>query len=228
MPLREHERVQNLAPKEQWQNFGSRIQFPDWARIENAPVLWISGPVNRRDACWVSSLSFDIIEALEAERGVDVASVLCNRGDDNEPMSALAIFNSAIVQFLKVQPENIFQRPFIDFLSLQVIREARCSIHVSFGTLAKLLKILGERNLGDGREMFFVIDRIDLCSPLRSKAEGKRFLQSLLKLNEAVQNLRIIVTSSTPAPDLPTLENGRQNFAEIWVDPYEPIAMHSR
>ena len=227
-PMRGYERLQYLAPKEQWQTFASRIEFSDWARTENAPILWLGGTVNGRGACWVSSLTLDIADALESERGIDLACVLCDRGGESDSMSALAIFNTAIVQLLKARPEIVFERQFMHLLSPQILCEAGRSTSTSFMVLVNLVRMLGEQSLSNHREIFFIIDRIDLCSALASESEGKRFIQSLQKLNETMSHLRIIITSSTPAPELPALESGQQSFAEVWVDPQKPMAMYSR
>jgi hypothetical protein len=224
-PTRDRERLQDLAPKEQWETFASEIQFPDWARTQRPPILWVGGKQNKRGACWVSSLALDLIEALEAERGIDLAYVLCDHGGEHEPLTPRAILNMAIVQLLKARPDIVFERQFMDLLPFQMLKEASHSTQVAYVALASLLKIVG---LDDNREIFIVVDRIDMCTAMARESEAKRFLQSLQNLNEIIPQLRMIVTSSTPAPEMGPSKGSSQHFAEIWVNPHKPIAMSSR
>jgi hypothetical protein len=227
-PTRDRERLQDLAPKEQWETFASEIQFPDWARNQRPPILWVGGKQNKRGVCWVSSLALDLIEALEAERGIDLAYVLCNHGGEHEPLTPQAIFNTAIVQLLKARPDIVFERQFMDLLPLQVLKEASHSTQVAYVALASLIKIVGELSLVDNRETFIVVDRIDMCTAMTRESEAKRFLQSLQNINELIPQLRIIVTSSTPAPEMGASRGPSQHFAEVWINPHKPIAMSSR
>ncbi|MCJ1389643.1 hypothetical protein MMC18_002500 [Xylographa bjoerkii] len=218
----------DLAPRERWENLVSEIQFPGWIKQESRPMLWIGGRQNRRGVSWVSSFSLDLIEALQMERRIDVAYVLCNSWPGLEVPTPLLIFKTILVQLLKAHPELVTTPGNLDLLSAQQFEQLRDSIEKAYKTLEKVLNMVDEDGGRQNREVFLIIDRVDLCFSTNNAQDKARFLKALHKLNGTFRSVHVLLTSQHPAAEAESAMGGKDQLMEVWVDTTKPLAMHSR
>lgn len=207
-----------LAPKERWENHTSEIQFPGWVKRDPRPILWIGGRQNRRDVSWVSSFALDVIEALEIERSADVASVLCNKGSNLEQPTPLFIFKRMIIQLLQGHPDIVSMPKNLILLPLQRFEQIEKSPEAAYKVLADVLRMIDERNNVESREIFLVIDRIDICLGRENEQGRKRLFRSLQMLSLEYKSVQLILTSQYPAKDMGVLLEGEKHLAEVWMN----------
>lgn len=217
-----------LAPKEHWQNHISQIQFPGWLNHASRPILWIGGKENRRGFSWVSSFSLDLIEALEMEPSVTIAYILCEAGPDESRFSPLNIFKNILIQVLNANPDILHNPQNFFALPLPIFEQVGESTDaaVAFRLLGKFLKMVDELFARSRRELFILIDRVDVV--LGMVDEPRRFLQALKRLNAACERVRIVLTSREKAEDTDgglLGEKGKGEMMEVWVDTRRSLPM---
>jgi hypothetical protein len=218
----------SLAPRERWENNVSEIQAPEWLKREPRPMLWIGGRQNRRGVSWVSSFSLDVFEALEMERCLHIAFVLCNGGTDRGRPTPLLIFKRTIVQLLKAYPEIVISPENLEKLSLQRFEQAKDSPEAAYKILADVLEMVDDQCRRDKKEIFLLIDRVDIILFAENSHGKQRFMRSLQQLNLQYKTLRVILTSQFPAHDIGLTEESQKHIIEVWVDTTKPLAMCSR
>lgn len=217
-----------LAPRERWESNVSEIQAPAWLSRSPRPILWIGGRQNRRGVSWVSSFTLDLVEALKMERTVQVLYTLCNSGKDGVPASPLSVFKRLAVELLKAYPEIVLVPENLDKLSVQKFQAVGESPEAAYKILADILKIVDIQCQRDRKELFLLIDRVDVMLTRENVAGRQRFLRALLQLNAEYKNLRLVLTSQHPVVELEVGAEGKDSLMEIWVDTTKPLAMHSR
>lgn len=150
-------------------------------------------------------------------------------GGEEGPMTRpLDIFKRAILQLLKANPELVLAPENLDKLSLQRFKAISDSPEAAYKVLADILKMVEAKCQRDGKEMFLLIDRVDIVL-MRENALGRqRFLRALMQLNLEYKSLRVVLTSQFPVAELDFKTEGRESLTEIWVDTTKPLAMYSR
>lgn len=217
-----------LAPRERWDANVSEIQAPGWLSKSPRPILWIGGRQNRRGVSWVSSFALDLIDALEMERSVDVVYTLCSGGEKGPMTRPIDIFKRAILQLLKAYPELVLAPENLDKMSMQRFKAISDSPEVAFKVLADILKMVDAKCQRSGKELFLLLDRVDIVL-MRENALGRqRFLRALMQLNSEYKSLRVVLTSQFPVAELKFTTISRESLTEIWVDTTKPLAMYSR
>jgi hypothetical protein len=177
---------------------------------------------------WVSSFTLDLAEALEMERSVQVVYVLCNRGQENIPIGPLHVFERAIVEMLKAYPELVLVPENLDKLSVQRFQAVRESPEAAYKILVDILKMVDVWCQKDRKELFLLIDRVDVVL-MKENAQGRqRFLRALTQLNVEYKTLRLLLTSQFPVGEMELTIEGKNSLIEVWVDTTKPLVMHSR
>lgn len=85
------------------------------------------------------------------------------------------------------------------------------------------MKMVDEQFIKDGRELFILIDRIDVIWNVEK--EPQKFVDSFQRLNNACKSLRIILTSGKPAFNQGLLMGKKEKMMEVWVDTTKPSQM---
>lgn len=217
-----------LAPRERWDANVSEIQAPGWLSKSPRPILWIGGRQNRRGVSWVSSFALDLIDALQMERSVEVVYTLCSGGEEGPMTHPLDIFKRAILQLLKSHPELVLASENLDKMSLQRFKAIGDSAEKAYKVLADILKMVNAKCRRNGKELFLVIDRVDIVLTRENALGRQRFLRALMQLNVEYSSLRVVLTSQFPVTELEFMKLGRDSLTEIWVDTTKPLAMYSR
>jgi hypothetical protein len=206
----------------------SEIQPPEWLSKYPRPLLWIGGRQNRRRVSWVSSFTLDLVEALEMERTVQVVYILCNGGQENVPIGPLHVFRRAIMELLKVYPELVLVPENLDKLSVQRFQAVRESPEAAYKILVDILKMVDVQCQKDEKELFLLMDRVDVVL-MKENAHGRqRFLKALTQLNVEYKTLRVLLTSQLPVEEIEFTTGGKDDLMEVWVDTTKPLVMYSR
>ena len=217
-----------LAPRERWEANVSEIQAPGWLSQSPRPILWIGGRQNKRGVSWVSSFTLDLAEAMEMERGVQLIHTLCNGGQADFSVGILGVFNRATVQLLKAYPEIVLIPKNLDKLSVQRFQGVGESPEAAYKVLVDVLKMIDTQCQQDRKELFWVIDRVDMVLVKENSQAKQRFLNALLQLSIEYRSLRILLTSQFSVDEMGVAVGGKNSLMEIWVDTSKPSAMHSR
>lgn len=78
------------------------------------------------------------------------------------------------------------------------------------------------------REIFLIIDRIDLCLARETYDSRTRFLRSLKMLNMEFKTLRLILTSQKPTEEMKLPLGGEEQVTEVWIDTTEQASIYGR
>ena len=216
-----------LAARERWDSNISEIQAPGRLARSPRPILRIGGRQNRRGVSWVSRFTLDLVEALEMEGGVQVMIMLYDGGQEEVVQGALSVFKWTILQLLKTCPEVVLVPQNLEKLSLQRFQTVGQSPDAAYKILADILKIVDAHYQREGKEVFLLIDRVDMVLTKVNIREKHRVLKALLQLIAEYKTLRIVVTSQFPIREMEIEKEVREELMEIWVDMTKPIPMHS-
>jgi hypothetical protein len=223
--LRQQEAL--LATRELWDSNISEIQALDWLTQSPRPILWIGGRQNRRGVSWVSSFSLDLVEALEMERAVQVIFMLCDGGQEDTVQGSLGVFKWLVLQLLKSHPEVVLRPQNLEKLSLQRFQAAGQSPEAVYKILADILQMVDAQCQREGKELFLLIDRVDMVLTKMNTRDKQRFLRALWRLIEEYKTLRIVLTSQLPIEEMEIGKGMKEGLMEIWVDTTRPLPMHS-
>ena len=226
--LIKQQQQQALSPKDRWENNVSYIQFPGWAKRDPRPILWIGGRQNKRGVSWVSSFAIDLIEALDMERGIDTACVLCSSSRTEKLVTPLNIFKQIIIQLLMAQPDIVANPANLKILTIQRFDRAKNSPEAAYSILTFVLRMIDEAASHKNREIFLIIDRIDLCLARETYDSRTRFLRSLKMLNMEFKTLRLILTSQKPTEEMKLPLGGEEQVTEVWIDTTEQASIYGR
>ncbi|KUJ16653.1 uncharacterized protein LY89DRAFT_782878 [Mollisia scopiformis] len=214
-----------LAPREHWMSNVSEIQAPGWLSHSPRPLLWIGGRRNRRGISWVSSFTLDVVEALKMEPSVKVVYTLC---DNAALMSQLIVFKHLIVQLLRAYPEILLVPENLNDLPVQRLAGIGDSTELAYRVLADIIRMVNQQCHRDGKEVFLLIDRVDVVLTMEDSKGKLRFLKALKQLLVEYRALRMILTSEYSMEEIEIGKEGREATVEIWVDTTKPVTMHSR
>jgi hypothetical protein len=216
--LLKQQQQKGLAPRERWENNALDIDFPSWAKRNPRPILWIGGQQNNRGVSWVSSFAIDLVDALSTERDIDTAFVLCSNGDAEDTIKPLTIIKQIIIQLLMAHLDIVASPENVKVLSIQRFERAENSPQAAFILLSSILGMLEDADVHRNREIFLVIDRIDICLTPETDDVRKAFLNTLKLLNIEFKSLRVILTSQKPAQSMKLLLGGKEHVTEVWID----------
>lgn len=177
---------------------------------------------------WVSSFASDLIEALDMERAIYSASVLCSVGRAEKIVTPLNVFKQIIIQLLMAQPEIVGMPDNLKILSIQQFECAKNSPEATYATLTFILRMLDEVAIRKNREIFLIIDRIDICLARETSDGRTRSLRSLKMLNIEFKTLRLILTSQKRTGDMKLLLGGEEQVTEVWIDTTEQVSIYGR
>ncbi|KAH8593769.1 hypothetical protein B0O99DRAFT_626112 [Bisporella sp. PMI_857] len=162
------------------------------------------------------------------ERGVKVVYALCNSGQEGVPTRPLHVFKRVILQLLKAYPDLVLVPENIEKLSLQRFEAVKESPEAAYSILADVLKMVNIECLRDRKELFLLIDRVDVVLARENTHGRQRFLRALVQLNTEYKMLRIVLTSQFPVAELELVTENKEALMEVWVDINRPLTMHSR
>lgn len=177
---------------------------------------------------WVSSFALDLVEALEMERGAQVVYTLCNGDQKDVRMSPLIVFERVITQLLKAFPELVIVPENLDRLSLQRFHAVKESPEAAYKILADILKMIDAKCQLERKEMFLLIDRVDVVLMKENSQGRQRFVRALKQLITEYKSLRIVATSQFTLEEMELAKEGKESVTEVWVDTSKPLAMYSR
>jgi hypothetical protein len=177
---------------------------------------------------WVSSFTLDLVEALEMEHGVQVLFTLCDGGQETLTQGPLSLFKWVVLQLLKRYPDIVLEPQNLEKLSLQRFQAVGESPEAAYKILVDILKMVDAQCQREGKEVFLLIDRVDMVLAKMNVGDKHRFLKALLQLIAEYRTLRIVVTSQFPVGEMEIGKEMRGGLMEIWVDTAKPFSMHSR
>jgi hypothetical protein len=161
------------------------------------------------------------------EPDIHTVYTLCNDGQGDAEVGPLSVFKRAILQLLKVYPELVLTPENLEKLSLQRFQAVGKSPEAAYSILVDILKMVDVQCLRNEKQVFLLIDRVDVLLKKETSLEKQRFLESILQLNREYKTLRVIVTSRFRVEDI-KLEKAVEGLLEVWVDTTKPLIMHSR
>jgi len=162
------------------------------------------------------------------ERGVQLIHTLCNGEQEGVPVGILSVFNRTTVQLLKAYPEIVLVPENLDKLSVQRFQDVRQSPEAAYKVLVDVLKMVDSQCQQERKELFWVIDRVDIVLVKENSQARQRFLNALLQLSIEYKNLRILLTSQFSVDEMEVAVSGKNALMEVWVDSSKPSAMKSR
>lgn len=190
----------HLSQKDHWENNGVLLDLFDWSQNERDQLLWIGGTSGNQHT-WVTEFSADIVQALQPQL-VTLLYVFCDH-PDRERLTAMGLVRHLIVQLLNLHPELAYQRPEIcNTWSVQKAATFRQLWHI-FQQLAASIS-----------NLFIVIDRVEECLADEQGDLVNHLLPSLITLAHSLQDVSVLITSTTVAP----MQIQGFPFYQIYID----------
>ena len=203
---------QRLSREDRWENRNLGAEIQEWLQLRNRPLLWLSGQSRKNRISWLSPFSLDFASALSLEPDIAFAYVFCDTGTSEHPDVSF-VAKCLVSQLLQAYPKVAIDH--LETLSMQRFRNIGTSAGAAGDLLFDVLSCLKTEVDWPARGCFLIIDQVDQTRSTKNCNVMRDFLPALQRLGTIFDDVNIILTSSIPAEQIPSLEQDERRLMSI-------------
>jgi hypothetical protein len=177
----------------------------------SGPESYANGP------SWVSSFSVDLLDALSLNESLEIAYVFCSN-DWGQVWTPALVLKRLIVQVLQSFHQIVISN--VSILSTRRFNELGSDSWEAQNLFFDILAIVQDVMLQQGKELYIIIDRLDLCRKDNDEefTVKDHFIPLLQNLSRQFRATRVVLTSTVKANGLEKLKKEREVLKNVWID----------
>lgn len=173
----------------------------------------------------MSSFSVDLIDALGAGENFVCVYMFCGNenADGGLEMTPTMIVQRVICEVLLAFPKIVIEH--VALFSLQRFQRVKGNGMEAWKLLVEILEVVQEVCLEKKKELYIIVDRLDLCAPDEGFDVRKCLIPRLQEISQRWRNMRVVLTSTVMAERVGTLRGEEGWLTDVWLDTKSAVGM---